>query len=719
MTSPTAGWSSTSVVKLLASGQGRPVALVMTLCIAVCYLWLGDRFWQSARHAVFDTYQWAFPRAVTQLPAIIVAIDDTSLAAFGQWPWPRTRLARLIRATQQLGALVVGLDMVMPETDRTSPEVFITERPDLSPALRQALVQLPSNDAVLADALRQGPTVIGRVGLLTPQQDTLPAVTGHTAVRLHGDVSLAQLPTYSGQLVSVPPIEAAASGHGYLNTTPDTDGIVRATPLLVRVHGQLVPTFALELLRVAAGAAWYSVHGSAHGVHGVQIGSDFFPTDLDGRLRLYYSPADPRRSVSALAVLNGTVDARLLANHVAIIGVTSVGIGDAVATPIARLMYGAEVQAQIIENLLGAIRLVRAPAAPWIELGAFVAVAVGLILLIPRVRLVGNLLLVLGVVAVFVGGSLLGFTHARLLIDPSFPTAGSVVLLATLWMAQFAVLDRNRRAIEAALDAERLETARMAGELRAAHDIQMGMVPTPGTIEGLPDTIDFYAVLEPAEEVGGDLYDAFMLDTHRFFFMIGDVAGKGVPASLFMALSKTLCKNAALRTQIPLHELMMLVNTELSRENPADLFVTLISGLLDTRTGTLELCNAGHGAPILLRHAAAPCPLETPGGPPLCVLEDFVYATDRAQLQLGDLLLLITDGVTEAQNPDQTMYGLERVLAHTAALSQESRALPPAATVCHQLYADIKRFRADAPASDDVTIMAIRFAEPANRHTPM
>jgi serine phosphatase RsbU (regulator of sigma subunit) len=719
MTSPTAGWSSTNVVTLLTSGQGRPVALVMTLCIAACYLWLGERFWQPLRHTVFDTYQWALPRAVTQLPAIIVAIDDASLAAFGQWPWPRTRLARLIRATQQLGALVVGLDMVMPEADRTSPEVFIAERSDLSPALRQALVQLPSNDAIMADAMRQGPTVIGRVGLLTPQPDTLPAVTGHTAVQLHGDVSLAQLPTYSGQLVSVPPIETAASGRGYLNTTPDADGIVRATPLLVRVHGQLVPTFALELLRVAAGVDWYRVHGSAHGVHGVQIGSDFLPTDLDGRIRLYYSPVDPRRSISALAVLHGTVDARLLNNHVAIIGVTGVGVGDAVATPIARLMYGAEVQAQIIENLLGAIRLVRPPAAPWIELGAFAAVAVVLILFIPRVRLVGNLLLIFGAIAIFVGGSLLGFIHARFLIDPSFPAAGSMVLLATLWMARFAVLDRNRRELEAALNAERLEMARIAGELRAAHDIQMGMVPTPGTIEGLPDTIDFYAVLEPAEEVGGDLYDAFMLDAHRFFFMIGDVAGKGVPASLFMALSKTLCKNAALRTQIPLHELMMLVNTELSRENPADLFVTLVSGLLDTRTGTLELCNAGHGAPILLRHATAPYPLETPGGPPLCVLEDFVYVTDRVQLQLGDLVLLVTDGVTEAQNPDQTMYGLERVLAHTAAISQGSRTLPPAATVCHQLYADIKRFRADAPVSDDVTIVAIRFARPANRHTPM
>jgi adenylate cyclase len=109
---------------LLTRGQGRPLALVLALLMAACHVWLGDAAWQAARHAVFDAYQRTFPRVVEQLPAIIVAIDDASLAALGQWPWPRTRLARLVEATRQLGALVVGIDMIMPEADRLSPEVF-------------------------------------------------------------------------------------------------------------------------------------------------------------------------------------------------------------------------------------------------------------------------------------------------------------------------------------------------------------------------------------------------------------------------------------------------------------------------------------------------------------------------------------------------------------------------------------------------------------------
>jgi adenylate cyclase len=268
--------------------------------------------------------------------------------------------------------------------------------------------------------------------------------------------------------------------------------------------------------------------------------------------------------------------------------------------------------------------------------------------------------------------------------------------------------------LTAALDAARLEAAHMAGELGAAHNIQLGMVPLPGTIEGLPDTLDFHALLKPAEAVGGDLYDAFMLDAHRLCFVIGDVTGKGVPAALFMALSKTLYKSAALRAHMPMHELMMSVNVEIARENPANLFVTLLAGLLDTRTGALELCRAGHTAPILLRRGAAPRVLDTPGGPPLCVLEDFPYATDHMQLQSDDLLIMVTDGVTEAQDAKQTFYGQERTVAFLNAMHQEATGVLSAAAVCQGLYDNVHHFMHGAPASDDITIVVIRFIRPVS-----
>ena len=113
-----------------------------------------------------------------------------------------------------------------------------------------------------------------------------------TPVRIHGETPLTSVPNYAGHVTNIPPIEAAASGRGYLNTEPDKDGVVRLVPLLVAVHGELAPTFGLELLRVAVGEPLYSVHADRHGVRGVQLGDTFIPTDPDGRRRLYFSKAD-------------------------------------------------------------------------------------------------------------------------------------------------------------------------------------------------------------------------------------------------------------------------------------------------------------------------------------------------------------------------------------------------------------------------------------------
>jgi serine phosphatase RsbU (regulator of sigma subunit) len=310
-------------------------------------------------------------------------------------------------------------------------------------------------------------------------------------------------------------------------------------------------------------------------------------------------------------------------------------------------------------------------------------------------------------------GGFVAFSGWQLLFDPSFASAGSTVVLVVLLTAGFTASNRRRRELRAALELERLARSRMEGELQAARDIQMGMLPAPWAITGLPEHLTFHALLEPAKEVGGDLYDAFMLDEEHFFFIVGDVAGKGVPASLFMALSKTLCKSLALRQRVPLDALITALNHEIARDNPQALFVTAIAGILDVRTGEMELCSAGHEAPILLRRSAPPCALTVTGGPPLCILEDFAYPTDRIRLQSGDLLLMMTDGVTEAQDAAQTLYSLERVMAYCSTLQDEPEQSGVLA-VCQGLYDDVKRFVRDVEPFDDITIMAIRFTAPAS-----
>lgn len=711
------GWSSITSIKVLAGGRGRPAAIVTAVLLALWYMLLGEPSWRHLQQAVFDAYQRTFPRQSERLRVFIVDIDEASLTALGQWPWPRTRLARLIDATHRLGALAVGLDLLMPDADRFSPDMVLAERSDVSQALREAFASLPSNDSLLADTLRRTPTVIGRAGLAEAGTGHLPG-SSQTAVRVYGEVPVTQAPAYMGHLTNVPELEAAASGRGYLNSTPDTDGVLRCMPLLMTVQGTWAPALALEVLRVAIQKSAYTIHGSPHGIRGVQVGESFLPTDPDGRLRLYFSPPDPRRRVSALAVLQGTVDARALANSVALIGVTAVGVTDITMTPVTTRMDGVEVQAQVIENMLAGTRLLRSSLAPWWEGGAFLCTAAILIILLPQVRPGYSVVVFVMVTAVVAAVSLGLFVQARVLIDPLFPTAGNLVVLFVLLTAGLAASDRARRHMQAELETERLERIRVAGELRAARDIQMGMLPSPETIASLPACLTVHALLEPAREVGGDLYDAFMLDEQHFFFSVADVSGKGVPASLFMALSKALCKSIALREHVPLDALMILMNREISRENHAELFVTAVIGIIDICTGTMEICCAGHEAPILLRPGEAPRSIEVTGGPPFCFLEDFPYPSVQMVLQPADMLVMITDGVTEAQAPGHHLYGIERTLAYLATIHTAPYRDLSVVSVCQGLYADVCRFATGADPADDITIMAIRFAGPASTPSP-
>jgi serine phosphatase RsbU (regulator of sigma subunit)/CHASE2 domain-containing sensor protein len=710
-------WSLLRPRTWFANGQGRLVAVLVTVLLALYYAFLGQSDWERGRNVVFDTYQTMAPRQVQALHVVIVDIDEASVAALGQWPWPRTRLARLLEATHQLGARAIGLDILMPEADRLSPGVFMEERPDVSLALRHELLQLPANDTLLAETLQRTPVVLGRAGTSESKVSPVPVDDAMRVRTYGGEPPLAYVHHYNGHMTNLPQLELAAPGHGYLNTEPDQDGVVRLVPLLVAVQEALAPTLVLELLRVAGGQDSYRVHVDDQGIRGIQIGDTLIRTEPDGRLRLHFSKVGPRQHISALHILQGIVPAERVQNKIAIIGVTALGLVDLVSTPVATRMDGVEVQAQALENILSNTRLVRPFLAPWLELLAFLVSALLLIIILPRVRPgVGVALCLTSALLVCTSG-FVAFSRWQLLFDPSFASAGNAVVLVVLLTTGFAASNRRRRELRATLELERLARSRIEGELQAARDIQMGMLPAPWAITGLPEHLAFHALLEPAREVGGDLYDAFMLDEDHFFFIVGDVSGKGVPASLFMALTKTLCKSLALRQRMPLNNLITALNQEVARDNPQALFVTAIAGILDVRTGEMELCSAGHEAPILLRSSAAPCSLTVTGGPPLCILENFAYPVDRIRLQLGDLLLMLTDGVTEAQDVAQTLYGLERVMAYCSTIQDEPEQRGVLA-VCHGLYDDVKRFVRDAEPFDDITIMAIRFTAPTAATSP-
>jgi len=275
-------------------------------------------------------------------------------------------------------------------------------------------------------------------------------------------------------------------------------------------------------------------------------------------------------------------------------------------------------------------------------------------------------------------------------------------------------IGRLARTMESFRRAQRLlaETTaakeRIDSELAVARDIQRHIVPTNF---GFPDHPEFelHAVMEPAKAVGGDLYDFFLLDERHLFFMIGDVSDKGVPAALFMAITKALFKNAAQSGDLPpLDEIMARVNRQLTADNPSEMFVTIFACLLDLETGIVTYSDGGHELPFRLRADGKGEVLPKEGGMALGFIADYPYATAEIALAPGDALMLYSDGVNEAMNPAHQMFKVGRITETLAGATAEA----PAASVARSLLGAVRRFADTAPQSDDITILVVRWKGP-------
>lgn len=244
---------------------------------------------------------------------------------------------------------------------------------------------------------------------------------------------------------------------------------------------------------------------------------------------------------------------------------------------------------------------------------------------------------------------------------------------------------------------------RIESELKIARTIQMSFLPKK--FPPFPDkkSFDIFASLKSAWEVGGDLYDFFLLGDDHLFFTVGDVSGKGVPAALFMAVSKTLLKGVAEPGMEP-SEVLNRVNLELCRDNESMMFVTVFCGVLNIRTGELVYSNAAHNPPVLLRAGQNPQWLKIPKGFLLGTLEESRYETMRLDLKPGDSLLVYTDGVTEAMNGSEELYGNERLLETVRA----RRSLSIEGLV-NEVMDSVDRFADGAHQADDITLLALHF----------
>ena len=413
------------------------------------------------RDVAFDSFQRIKPRTYhPATPVRIVDIDEAALAEFGQWPWPRTIVARLVDKLTEKGAAAIAFDVVFAEPDRSSISRMVKDLVAYTdPATVQKLAAaIQDNDKVLADAIAHSRVVLG-FGFDPHGGSQPPKRMFGTAFA--GDDPSQFLPVQQGTVKPLAILEAAAKGNGSVNT--DVEGsVIRRVPMLFRVAGQegLFPALSIEALRVAQSASTYVIKssgassemsfGAKTGIVAIRTGDIEARTDSRGRLALYDSGHREERFVSARAVLKDEVPPDKLDGQIIFIGTSAIGLKDLRSTPVDDSAPGVEVHAQLAEQMIEQVFLARPDFADGAEFLYLAAIGALFVFLLPRLS-AGKMTIV---AAIFIGIGLavpwIAFSEYDLLFDPIYPPVTLAVIYVTGTALAFMRTERERSAIRGA-----------------------------------------------------------------------------------------------------------------------------------------------------------------------------------------------------------------------------------------------------------------------------
>lgn len=431
-------------------------SLVVALLVGSVLVRYFDPFFvQALRLLAFDSYQRLDPESYNpDLPIRVVDIDEESLTKIGQWPWPRTTLAKLAQILTTQGAAAVAFDILFAEPDANSLEEVAKRLPSSQSQLLSAVVRTqPTNDQIFAAALKISPSVLA-VELGEGASTTLPRKAGFA---IAGDDPRPFVPNFDRASGNLPELEQAASGIGAFNWLPDRDQIVRRVPLIFRLGSAFVPSFDAEALRVAQGASSYVIKasnasgeaafGQATGLNHILIGKVSVPTDSTGAIYLKFRHFDNSHYLPAWQVLAGQVAPDEIRGRIILIGTSASGLLDLRATPVDASIPGVDIHAQILEHLVTGDFLTRPDYATAFEECIILAFGIFLAVALPKVSakyaaLTGTLVMA----TVLIGGWAF-YRYADLLFDPSYPALVLGVMTSGITFFTYQTVDAQRSQI--------------------------------------------------------------------------------------------------------------------------------------------------------------------------------------------------------------------------------------------------------------------------------
>jgi adenylate cyclase len=417
------------------------VALVSLLITGTLSLRYIDPLFVSAlRLIAFDSYQsFDHEQYDKSLPIKIIDVDEQSLSKVGQWPWPRTTLRDLLLRLASNGAAVIAFDFLFAEPDRTSLEEIVKQLPPSdSTLIRAAATDRLTNDQAFAAALRQTPSVLA----ISLGQRSMSNFHAKAGFAIAGQDPRPFIVAFKGGTKNLPLLDDAARGLGAFNWTPDRDQIVRRVALIYRVGEIIVPTLAVETLRVAQGANTYllksanasgeSAFGQSTGLNHIRIGQVAVPTDSSGALYIKFRHFNRAAYIPAWKVLTGAISKDQIEGRIILVGTSAPGLLDLRATPLDSAIPGIDIHAQVIEQLLTGRFLTRPDYALALEEFVILVFGICLAFLLPRVSAKIAIVVGLSTILLVLVVGWIAYRYMSLLLDPSYPAVALACVTAAL-----------------------------------------------------------------------------------------------------------------------------------------------------------------------------------------------------------------------------------------------------------------------------------------------
>jgi len=462
-------------------GLGRVGIIIglLILLISVGVRWIDPAPVEVLRQQVFDLYQRLSPAVIADsVPIVIADIDEGSLATIGQWPWPRTVVAGLVRRLAESGAVVIGFDVIFAEPDRVSPPVLADQIEGLSDEVRAYLRAMPDSDAGFAKIVGATRTVLAQSANNDPGSlEGRPPPQKKTAIAEIGGDPRKALIRYAGLTRNIPSLEAAAHGLGTINVAAERDGIVRRVPLVMNVGGTILPALGIEMLRLATGKTTIGIRSNKAGIESVLIAGLVIPTDERGRVWVRFSKARSIRYIPIQDILAGTVDKSLIAGKFVLVGTSAIGLLDTKTTPVAAFMPGVEMHAQFLANVLTQNLLSRPNYFKVTEIALMILISLLILVLTPRLSAVATLLFGVTFITVLAGVSWYLFTTEGILFDVTAAGMTTFAIYAALTYVKYAREEADKKQVRqtfaqylapAVVDrlAEHPELLKLGGETR-------------------------------------------------------------------------------------------------------------------------------------------------------------------------------------------------------------------------------------------------------------